>query len=260
MPALYVIRAAEKFHPGLEAWVTEAWLAVVTDLTGQDWRLVSIATNETNGFKPLDVYSQIAVTKGPALILGKVKQAAIAALRTKLSHVCLVECMEAPSCSTDIYEAIHRTIKSHDEGDPRIPRRLAAAIQLIRKLQNHNYWGGEAKNKAFCWADDLPRGRGVTLATAPIVREVAAELADRGIFKKKVSNGGKKYALNRAHIQTLDYIVTHEWHRLDLGLQKYLLGDRDQVSARETDEATQGWERDRGEWSKVRQDSESKDD
>jgi hypothetical protein len=254
MPALYVIYPLEKYYPGIDEWIADAWATICSEGAMPDWQIVKIRTNESNNFTPLDVYSSIAETKGPVLILGRIKQAPVTVLRTKLMHVCTMSYRESITDSTDVFESFLEILQLHERGDPQIPKRLAATIQLIRKLQKGNHWGGDAKNKAFLNGEDLPSGRGITQATASIVREVAAELADKGLLKSKRGDGNVKFALNRDRLSTLNAIMSNDWMDLDHPLQKYLLGGRENVSAREIDEAIAGWEADRKELLEMRSD------
>lgn len=241
MPALHVICPLEKYFPNLENWINEAWAKLNCEGVLQDWSVRILRADQNSTFRPLDMYSVIKETAGPVLILGGISQAAISVLNTKLFFVCVSHHVSAPQHVDQISDAIRELLRRHDDGEPHIPIRFAAAIQILRKLQKHKYWGGEAMNKAFIWADDLPKGRGVTAATSGTTMLVAAELASRGLLKSKRSNGKLKFALNRDALPTMNSLFDCDWERVNNALQKWLFNDSSTVPVSEVQVALQEW-------------------
>ncbi len=252
MPVIYVIRQCSTYAPMLEEWLQEATTTAREDAELAEWEVRVLLANEHNSFAFLDVYSLVAETMGPVLILGSLKQSAIAGLLSKLRLRCTVLHRPDLADSTDVYSALVETLKRHADGDPPVPIRLAAAVQMLRKMKKHKYWGGEALNKAFIKAEDLPKGRGITEPVQGSVLEVAAELADRGILKSKTSNGRPKYALNADRITEINAIMDLNLAALSQGLQRYLLKSDQTVSARELDASLAGWEEDQNAYEAMR--------
>jgi len=230
---VYVICPLQLYQPALPAWVTEAMSTVVDELQLEGWRVQLLHADESNGFNFLDVFSIVAERIGPVLILGKLKSSSIAGLQSKLDRRCTVVVRRDVDDSTDIYDALTTLMNSHAAGDPQLPIRLVAAVQIIRKLKRHGYWGGESLNKNFLWGEDLPKG-GMSRAVQPICREVAAELVQKGLLKSKPSKNRVKFALNGDRVADLDALLRLEIP--DRALEKYLNGGGQTLSARELDD------------------------
>ncbi|MCC7387304.1 MAG: hypothetical protein IT431_00905 [Phycisphaerales bacterium] len=85
---------------------------------------------------------------------------------------------------------------SHEEGQPLIPLKEMIALRILRKLELKDCWGGEAKNKAYMWAEDLPKGgfpHGY--CNRRQILDVAHRLMNAGVLTTKPSDGQIKYAL-----------------------------------------------------------------
>lgn len=242
MPALYIVAQTEQYFPGIIEWIEAAWAQLLSERGDYDWSYRLIRADAANSFHALDAYSLIAETRGPVLILGSVKQAPITILHTKLRFECILLHVAGPTCVDDICNAMREVLRRHEDGEPHVPIRYAAAIQIFRKFQKHKYWGGEGMNKAFIWADEVPNGRGVSSAIAPVALMVAGELANRDLLKSKRSNGKLKYALNREQLPTINAIFLCDWERMDNGLLKWLMKGEATVPASEIQDALESWE------------------
>jgi hypothetical protein len=242
MPELYIIAQTDQYFPGIVQWIDSAWTRLLSVRGDCDWSYRLIRADAANSFHALDAYSLVAETRGPVLILGAIKQAPITILHAKLEFECILLHVVGLACVDDIYGAMSEVLRRHDAGEPHVPIRYAAAVQIFRKFQKHNYWGGEGLNKAFIWADDVPNGRGVTGAVAPYALMVAGEMANRGLLKSKRSNGKLKYGLNREQLPTINAIFACDWERLDRGLHKWLMNGQGTVPASEIQEAIDTWE------------------
>jgi hypothetical protein len=238
---LYVICQSEMYFPGIESWIADAWLRVLPEEPEHGWTYKLIKADANNTFHPLHAYSLIGQDRGPVLVVGAIKQAPIAVLTSKLMLECVVSHLKAPNGTEHLCTEMCEILRRHQQGEPYVPLRYAAAVQIFRKLQKHKYWGGEALNKSFIWASDLPKGRGITDAIAPHVLLVANELATRNLLKTKHSRGDLKYALDRDGLPTVNAIFERNWLQLDKGLQTWLMNSENTVPATEVREAVDGW-------------------
>ena len=206
MPTLYIICPSELYFPGLESWIVEAWATLPNHHQSAGWVYDLHRADGANTFLPLVVYSKIAKSVGPVLILGALKQAPITVLSTKLVTKCVMHHVAELVHADRVRDAVVEVLDRHAQGEPYVPLRLAATLQILWKLQKGDYWGGGAKNKAFIWASDLPKGRGITEFIGPHVLMVANELKLKGLLQTKPSQGDLKYALNKDQLPTMHAI------------------------------------------------------
>jgi hypothetical protein len=242
VPTLYVICPSESYFPGVESWIVEAWAMLPSEHQEVGWVYDLSRADGSNTFPPLIVYSKVAKSVGPVLILGAIKQAPITVLTTKLVTKCVICHVKNLMHADSVREAIVEILNRHQKGEPYVPIRLAATLQILWKLQKGKYWGGSAKNKAFIWASDLPKGRGITDAIAPHVLMVANELTLKGLLKSKTSQGDLKYALNRDFLPTMHAIFRSDWERVPTGLQSWLMNGEVSLPRSEIDLAVEGWD------------------
>jgi hypothetical protein len=196
------------------------------------WQLRKKEADIHNAFDARDIFSVVKETQGAVLILGGLKSSSIAPLQERLAQRYIVVQLPNPAESTEIYDAICRALSRHRDGDPHVPTRLAVALMLVRKLKRGNYWGGDAKAKAYLSVDELAKGRGVDEHYRSDATEVANVMQQKGLFKRKTGDGHAKYALNSSRSTELHEFL-RSWKVEDKGLQKYLYGGEPSVSARE---------------------------
>lgn len=218
----------------LADWIREAWAVVQCDPNWGGWDLQVLRANDENSFSAQDFHSVVAATMGPVVVLGTLKRAPLAILAESFKHRIVVIHREDVVDSTDVHAAFVDALERHDDGDPQVPELLVVAALLVRKLLNNDCWGGEAKNKAFMWADDLASGRGVDIKFRGIVNEVANQLQLKGLLITKKSQGKKKYALNPDRREDI-HAFLERMAIPDDSLRKYLYGSRSTLSARELD-------------------------
>jgi hypothetical protein len=241
VPTLYVICPSESYFPGIEAWIVDAWSMLPAAHQATGWVYDLWRADKNNTFVPLSVYSRIAKNVGPVLILGSIKREPIAVLSTKLMTKCVINHVRDLQHVDGLRESIVRTLDRHANGEPYVPLRLAATLQILWKLQKGDYWGGGSKNKAFIWASDLPKGRGVTDVIAPHSLMVANELRLKGLLQSKTSQGDLKYALNKDHLPTMNAIFQGDWEKIPEGLAAWLLNNEEHVLRTEIAPAIAGW-------------------
>jgi hypothetical protein len=241
VPLLFVVCPDERYAPDIKEWVEDACALVYAEDQFSEWTHKIITADLHNSFKFLDVYSQIAEVMGPVILLGSLKTGPIAGLMSKLKLGCVVRHYEQINNATDIYAAVVETLTLHESGEPFIPLNLAVALLMLRKLIDNDRWGGDASYKAYMWADDLGRGRGIPEDFRGNVPGIANTLALKGLLKTKRSQGKTKYALNPdARKQIYDLLNDQKIH--DEGLERFLLDARRTVSTRLLDDRI--WQRD----------------
>jgi len=241
VPTLYIICPSELYFPGLESWIVEAWAALPNHHQGSGWVYDLHRADGANTFPPLVVYAKIAKGVGPVLILGALKHAPITVLATKLTTKCVLHHVVELVHADSVRDAVVAVLDRHANGEPFIPLRLAATMQILWKLEKGDYWGGGAKNKAFIWESDLPRGRGVSEIIAPHVLPVANELKLKGLLQTKTSQGDLKYALNKDQLPTMHAIFKNDWEKIPNGLVSWLLNAEVSVPRSEIEPAMKGW-------------------
>jgi hypothetical protein len=242
VPTLYVICPLELYFPGVESWIVEAWATLPEEHQAAVWVYEISRADGSNAFNPLVVYSKIAQSIGPVLIVGAIKQGPITVLTTKLVTKCVISHVKTPTNADSLRDAIVQILGRHQKGEPYVPIRLAATLQILWKLQKEKFWGGDAKNKAYIWARDLPKGRGVTERIAPYVPMVANELVLKGLLKTKPSQGGLKYALDRNGLPLMHAIFRGDWEKVPEKLSSWLLNNEISVKRTEVVLALEGWD------------------
>jgi len=231
VPRLYVVCQAEVRAPALIPWLREAWRVVEVDPDWADWDLAVKEADEQNSFNARDIASQVLSSRGPVLVLGQLKRSAVALLQERIGLRVVVTHEPTIGDSTDVYSAVQRALEQHLRGDPQVPRRLAVALMLVRKLLKGDYWGGGAKAKAFLSVEELAKGRGLDEQFADAAPEVANMLEMKGLLVKKTGDGHVKYGLNPKQRDDI-YAFLTTWRVSNERLHKYLYGDVQCVSTR----------------------------
>lgn len=234
MPRLYVVCQAEARAPALIPWLREAWRVVEADPDWVGWELALKEADDRNSFNARDIVSLVMSSRGPVLVLGPLQRSAIAALQERIGLRVVVTHSQTITDSTDVYAAVQHVLDCHLRGDPQVPRRLAVALMLVRKLLKGDYWGGGAKAKAFLSVEDLARGRGLDEQFADAAPEVANMLEMKGLLAKKTGDGRAKYGLNPKRREDIHAFLA-TWRVSDERLHKYLYSDARCVSARMRD-------------------------
>jgi hypothetical protein len=241
VPTLYVICQSESYFPAVEAWIVDAWSMLPAQHRDAGWAYDLWRADGSNTFPPLILYSKIAKSVGPVLILGSIKREPITVLSTKLMTKCVISHVRELPHPDKVREVIVEILDRHAKGEPYVPLRLAATLQILWKLQKGDYWGGGSKNKAFIWASDLPKGRGVTDVIAPHVLMVANELHLKDVLQAKTSQGDLKYALKKESLQTMHAIFRSDWEKVPKCLAAWLLNNEVHVPRIEIEPAVAGW-------------------
>jgi hypothetical protein len=229
---LYVIHQNSKHHPMLCGWMDEALSVLSAD---SEWSGVELKRKEADDHNAFDVRDVFSVVKGlrcSVVVLGQLKSSSIALLHERLAQRYVIVHRREVTDSTDVYDAFRDALARHKNGEPFVPRRLAVALMLVRKLKRGHYWGGDAKAKAFLSIDELAKGRGVDEQYRDVAAEVANQMQLKGLFKRKTGDGHAKYALNASRSADL-HAFLGTWKAADRGLQQYLYGDIASVPARD---------------------------
>ena len=159
-------------------------------------------------------------------------------MRARLVRSTVVK-ITSPSNSTELWADLCQIRDLFASGEPFLPRRLVAAMLIVRKLHRHKYWGG-ANEKNFIWSDEIANGRGVEPTFKDIASGVANFLRLNGILIVKYGGGKKKrqkYALNPSRMADIQSFANHG-NIADESVRRWLDRDNSLVSARLLD----GWD------------------
>ncbi|MEQ8789882.1 MAG: hypothetical protein RIC55_26545 [Pirellulaceae bacterium] len=226
---IYLLHPQETFLPGIAGWIGEFQEFAASEQDWFNWDLVTIPYDEANSFTARDVYSRVAERLGPVVMLENVQTSARERLRKLLRYRSVVVVTRAGRV-TDILDALLSARERFIAGEPFLPRKFVVAILILRKLINGDYWGGGAKNKAYAYADELAKGRGVDEQFADVAKQVANDLFLHDLLLKKPSKGRKKYALNPT--RRADIHSAAEECEFPERLQHLLKRDTSEVSAK----------------------------
>ena len=174
-------------------WIQEVDGATCEDRNRDAWEIVPIPYDSQNGFDIRSVVVRVCNSKGPIVLIEPVRRDCREHLRERLRSYTVVKVCHATD-ATDIYEAITVARQEFDDGEPLLPRKFVVCVLVLRKLIHGNYWTG--RDKGYLWARDVPKGRGIPEDLAFLVPEVVSDLENKGILKRKISQGRPKYALN----------------------------------------------------------------
>ena len=199
MPKLYLAYVPDPHFQDCIEQAVDVIRSDHPDLSGWEIRLLPLQM--VHGvFNPLDVYAVIAQALGPLILIGGVKQSAVAMIHQKLAGRSIIQSCDTVADSTDVWASILDVVERHNRGEPEWPRKLAVALLLVAKLARKNYWGGEAKAKNFLRVDDLANGNGLDERYKGTAHEVADYLASTQrrvrLLTTKLGDGRVKYACN----------------------------------------------------------------
>lgn len=190
---VYLLHPAQKYLPGIEAWISEVESFLRDDPSWDEWELLAYPYNNQNSFDVQPMFVRVLNKPGPVILVESVQAKARGDLGEKLrTHAIVI--LRTVTDSTDLRAIVAEARRRHELGEPLLPRKLVVAVLIVRKLRKLNHWGGNAKG--YLWHYDLAKGRGVDDRFADVVHEVANDLLTHGILINKTSQGQKKYALN----------------------------------------------------------------
>ncbi len=191
------------------------------------WSVHWIEMDAANGFKALDVLARVTQQPGPVIVFDCAQTKPLEILRSLLLTRSII-CVVSPADSTELWASIADAKTKHESGEPFLPRKLIAAVLLVRKLYRGKYWGG-TRNKNFLWIADLAKGRGVSEDFQDIIADVANILFLNGVL---IHKGGKpKVALNPERRAEIGEIRLEGRFSND-GLEQVLMKDRKMMSSR----------------------------
>lgn len=224
---LHIVRPLPLYLPVIDTWVAEVEAVIGVDAAWGGWSLHWILMDRENGFKATDVLARILQNPGPVVIFDSAQRKPLEILRSRLLRRSVV-CVVCPSDSTELWASMCDIKGRHESGEPLLPRKLVAAVLLVRKLYRGKYWGG-TRNKNFMWTSDLAKGRGVPEEFQDIIQEVANDLFLSGLLIRK--GGLPKVALNPKRRREIDDVRLRA-HFFDGRLDQVLMRDRNLISAR----------------------------
>lgn len=193
---IYIVHPPEVRFPGIEGWIVDVEAVVSNDPDWTEYPLRWIQMRDDYAFRVTDILSRVASALGPVVIFRSAQTALRQEVRQRLSGRTVVRFTEAAD-STQLWSDLREARDLFASGDPFLPRRLVAAMLIVRKLLRHKYWGG-SHEKNFIWGDDIANGRGVDPTFKDIAQDVANFLRLKGLLLAKYGGGrkGQKYALN----------------------------------------------------------------
>lgn len=228
---VYVLHPPQDLHPCFARWIDDARGIVAGRLGPGNCDVVPMSYRRDCGFDARSVFSRVQSDPGPVIICGKAQKRPCAILRNRLLFV--VSCIDVdPASAQELADRIVEARDGHGTRKPLIPRKLAVALCIMRKLERRHAWGGS--NKGYEWSYNIPKGRGVDEQFADVVPEVVNDLKNKGILIDKRSRGYRKYALNPDR-RTEIYGMLERHTFEDESLLRVLTRDKRRVSARVLD-------------------------
>lgn len=232
---IYVVHPSELRFPGIGEWIRDVEGVVANDPQWVAFPLRWIAMRDDYGFRVTDVLSRVGSELGPVLIFGSAQTAPRQEVRQRLARKTVVKVTD-PADSTHLWSDLRELRDFFASGEPFLPRRLVAAMLIIRKLHRHKYWGG-GHEKNFIWGAELANGRGVDPTFKDIAPEIANFLRLKGILVAKYGGGktkGQKYALNPSRLDDIQSLA-NDGLVADEAVQRWVYKDNTLVSARSLD-------------------------
>lgn len=230
LPRLYILHPPESRLPGVTAWLATAEARAGTLVEWNGCKFVREVYRDDASFNVPTVYGKIKAEPGPVILIQKVQFKCRDGLQKMVERIAQVTVAEVWNVENlwAIMEAAHL---GYMEGHPLIPVRELLAYRIVRKLAAQDKWGGEAKNKAFLWEEDLPNGGfPAEFSEKREILNVANRLASVGILTTKTSQGKTKYALGEKSI--VQPILDAQSFTGFLELRKFFERDTRRVSSR----------------------------
>lgn len=234
---IYVVHPSELRFPGIGDWIRDVEAVVADDPEWGDFPLRWIVMRDDNAFRVTDVLSRVASALGPVLIFGSAQTAVRQEVRQLLAGKTVVKLTD-PADSTQLWADLRELRTLFASGEPFLPRRLVAAMLIVRKLHRHKYWSG-SHEKNFIWGDEIANGRGVDPTFKDVAQDIANFLRLKGLLVAKYGGGkkGQKYALNPSRMDDI-HDLANDGHVSDVSVLHWFYKDDALVSARVLD----GWE------------------
>ncbi len=183
-----------------------------------------------NDFRVDELIRLVERQRGPVLVFDCANSRTMAICRQKLLRRSTVV-SRFPQDETDLWATLCHAREQHLRGEPQLPRKLVAAVLIVRKLMAGDYWGGE-NHKNFLYSDELAKGRGVDETFRDIAPEVASILSQYSLLQTKYGggrSGRQKYALNPEYRGILHSIANNA--TFPEPLERLFFKDRVLVSA-----------------------------
>lgn len=191
---------------------------------------------DDNSFRVTDVLSRVGAELGPVLVFAVAQSVPRQETLQRLARRTVAKAT-APEDSTRLWTDLCEIRDLFAAGEPLLPRRLVAAMLIVRKFHRHKYWGG-GHEKNFLWADEIANGRGVPPVFKDIARDIANFLYQKGILIVKYEGKkkkGQKYALNPARIEDITSLA-NDGTVSDPAVVHWFYKDNTLVSARDLDD------------------------
>lgn len=196
IPRLYILHPPEQRLPGITMWMAAAQSRMAES---SDWDGCTVTPREYDlqaAFNVPTISDLILQDPGPVVVIEKVQQSLRSRLEAIVASKVVLTCA-AVAGEDDLWRILETAREQHEDGLPRIPLREVIAYLILRKLAAQGNWGGQAKNKAFLWVDDLPNGGfPKDICDRRKILDVAHRLCNEGILvmkegKDKIGLGDK---------------------------------------------------------------------
>ncbi len=197
LPRIYIYHPPETLHgyEHLVPWLAELVQLMQRDVKWNDCEVIPIQLDDQLGLSVSSEVRRIKSNPGPAVFVHKVQRRNYNDLSTKLQRVVKIYSAEAATSASDIFVACEQARAEYEGGEPLITKRELVAYLVIAKLARGDFWAGDAKNKAYLKADDLPNGGFPKSVTKGEVFDAVDVLFNARLVRKKPSGGKPKYGL-----------------------------------------------------------------
>ena len=195
VPHLHIIHPREDRLPGITAWLASLSKRLKSSADWDGCQVHTHPLDQQASFNMPTVADHVERSLGPVLLIEKFQRKLRDQLVNRIGHRAVVQAVAVYDSDT-LWEACDAVRKAYNAGEPLTGVREVIAFLIIAKLERGKYWGGGSLNKAFLWANDLPKGGfPKDIATDREIIDVAAALVREGILTSKKSKAKSKYAL-----------------------------------------------------------------
>jgi hypothetical protein len=232
LPRIYIYHPPEGIgYQYLLTWFAEVEQMMRADAKWDRCDVKTVCLTDQLGFNIATEVRRVKARPGPVVFVNKVQRKLYDSFSGKLSRVARVYSIEKPTQASDIFARCQDALSDFEGGEPRISKRELIAFLIVAKLARGDYWAGDARNKAFLKASDLPNGGFPKYVSKGEVLNAVNALCNSGVVGHKLGGGEKKYGLSTK--STVEEILDSKSFPGNRKLEKWFQRGNETVPARD---------------------------